>query len=177
MGFCSQDRTRGAAVTIRRRARSERGAALVEFAIIAPLLFMLLFGMLTGGLVMDRRLSTSGASREAARYGATRASDQCESASNCAGRTWAQHVQNVAVTRAGRGIEASDVCVALVEDPGSAPSALSSSHIAGGSGNCYVDDSADVGPRVQVRIPPRSPIRPGGPGPPTVSRVTACGCW
>ncbi len=44
------------------------------------------------------------------------------------------------------------MCVALVEGPGSAPSALSSSHIAGGSGNCYVDDSADVGPRVQVRI-------------------------
>ncbi len=134
------------------RERS-RGAVIVEFALIAPLLFMLLFGMLTGGLVMERRLAVSAASREGARYGATLTTEQCTPVSNCGGRTWAQQVRNVALTRAGRGVGAADICVALVDGAGSSPNALSPTHTtAGGSRSCYADNSADQGARVQVSI-------------------------
>lgn len=135
------------------RRNDERGVALVEFAIILPLLLMLVFGMLTGGLVMNRRQEVTQASREGARYGATVSFDQCTPASECGGRTWAQQVQSVAVSRSDGAVTASDVCVALVEGPGSAPLALSSAHTTkGGTAPCYIDQSADVGRRVQVVI-------------------------
>lgn len=131
----------------------ERGAALIEFALVFPLLAMLLFGTLTGGLVMNRRMAISEAGREGARYGATVPSDQCTPVSVCSGRTWAQQVQSVAVSRAGGAVTASTVCVALVEGPGSAPVPLSLAHTTQPSLTpCYIDNSADSGKRVQVVI-------------------------
>jgi Flp pilus assembly protein TadG len=82
--------------------------ALVEFAIIMPVLFMIVFGMLTGGMVMNRQLSLTHATREAARYGATVTQDQYPPAQ------WAQHVREVAVQRSGGELAAANVCVALV---------------------------------------------------------------
>lgn len=135
------------------RRRGERGAALVEFAVILPVLLMLVFGMLSGGLVMNRRMEVTQASREGARYGATVSFDQCTPTTACSGRTWAQQVQSVAVSRSDGAVTARDVCVALVEGPGSAPVALSSAHTTkGGTAPCYADQSADAGRRVQVVI-------------------------
>ena len=54
------------------RARSERGAAAVEFAIIAPLLFMLIFGMLQYGLAFFQIQNLRSAAREGARVAAVR---------------------------------------------------------------------------------------------------------
>jgi Flp pilus assembly protein TadG len=53
------------------RGRGDEGAALVEFAIIMPLLFMLILGMFTGGLAYSQSISMNNAAREAARYGAS----------------------------------------------------------------------------------------------------------
>ncbi len=145
-------------MTYNRKGRSsthpnERGAALIEFALIFPLLAMLLFGTLTGGLVLNRRMAISEASREGARYGATVPSDQCTPVTVCSGRTWAQQVQNVAVSRAGGAVTASNVCVALVAGPGSAPVPLSLAHTTKSTlSPCYVDNSADSDNRVQVVI-------------------------
>lgn len=47
--------------------RSDRGAAMVEFAILAPLLVMLVIGMLEFGLLFKDSLTANSASREAAR--------------------------------------------------------------------------------------------------------------
>ena len=137
----------------RRRASGERGAVLVEFALIFPFLAMLLFGMLTGGMVLNRRMAISQASREGARYGATVASDQCTPVTNCGGRSWAQQVRSVAVSRASGSVPAANVCVALVEGPGTAPVPLSLSHTTKSTLTpCYIDQSADTGKRVQVVI-------------------------
>lgn len=55
----------------RRRGNGrERGATLVEFALICPLLFMLLLGTLTGGLTLSRQNSVENAVREGTRFGA-----------------------------------------------------------------------------------------------------------
>lgn len=51
------------------RRRSERGAALVEFAIVANLLFLIIFGMLEFGLAYNEYISVRQGTREAARLG------------------------------------------------------------------------------------------------------------
>ncbi|MFQ5516430.1 MAG: TadE/TadG family type IV pilus assembly protein [Acidimicrobiia bacterium] len=58
-----------------RRARGEEGAALVEFAIVAPLLIMLVVGMAEFGLVFKDRLSVSAATQAGARVGSTLGTD------------------------------------------------------------------------------------------------------
>ncbi|WP_183408064.1 TadE/TadG family type IV pilus assembly protein [Nocardioides pocheonensis] len=52
-----------------RRSRDDRGAAAVEFALIAPFLFMLLFGMITTGLAYNDHVAVANAVREGARLG------------------------------------------------------------------------------------------------------------
>ena len=63
MGHVSRRQMRGA-------AGRERGVSLVEFAIIMPVLFMLLIGMITGGMTLSRHNSVKNAVREGTRFGA-----------------------------------------------------------------------------------------------------------
>src|SRR6478672_5618705 len=53
------------------RAHGERGAVLVEFALVFPVLVMLLFGLLSGGMAWNQNLALSQGVRVGARYGAT----------------------------------------------------------------------------------------------------------
>ncbi|MDH5502935.1 MAG: pilus assembly protein [Acidimicrobiia bacterium] len=55
---------------LRNRGKDERGAALVEFAIMAILLFSLLFGMVEYGWVFANNLDARHGAREAARLAA-----------------------------------------------------------------------------------------------------------
>ena len=50
--------------------RHDRGASLVEFALIAPLLIVLLLGTLTGGIALSHHNSVKNAAREGVRFGA-----------------------------------------------------------------------------------------------------------
>lgn len=130
---------------------SERGAALVEFALILPVFMMLVLGMFSGGIAYNHQSSLANSAREAARYGATVAEAQCTPTSNCGGQTWAQMVQSVAVERSNGDLTTAGVCVALVSGPGNAPVATDSAHTtAGGTSPCYVDNSADTAKRLQV---------------------------
>ena len=51
------------------RSKKEEGAGLVEFAILAPLFVMLLFGLLEFGLAIYNKGVITNASREGARFG------------------------------------------------------------------------------------------------------------
>jgi len=51
------------------RVREERGASAVEFAIIASLLLLILFGTITFGIVLNRFQGLQAAGREGARIG------------------------------------------------------------------------------------------------------------
>ncbi len=53
----------------RLRSKNQEGAGLVEFAILAPLLVILLFGLLEFGLSLYAKEVLTNASREGARYG------------------------------------------------------------------------------------------------------------
>lgn len=85
--------------------RRDEGASLVEFALLAPLVFALLLGMITGGLALSEKNSMENAVREAARLGATLQEST----------TWADTVRAKAVEVSGGDLRTSDVCVALVK--------------------------------------------------------------
>lgn len=52
----------------RRPARSRRGQAMVEFALVAPIFFLILFGIIEGGRFIYYYETLSHATREGARY-------------------------------------------------------------------------------------------------------------
>ena len=133
---------------------NEQGTALVEFALILPLVLMLAFGVITAGLTYNHKIDLTHAAREGARYGATLAQLQCSGSPNpCGTQTWAQVVQSVVVQRAAGDLTASQVCVALVSGNPAAP--LGSTFFVNSpnaDGTCYSDGNADPGKRVQVGI-------------------------
>ena len=59
-----------------RKLREERGASAVEFAIIASLLLMILFGTITFGILLNRYQGLQSAAREGARLGSLSTTDR-----------------------------------------------------------------------------------------------------
>lgn len=84
---------------------------MVEFALVLPILLVLLLGTVSAGLAWDTKLQVSHATREGARYGVTVPVDQEFDTGS-----WAENVRNVVVARSAGELTAADVCVALVED-------------------------------------------------------------
>lgn len=52
------------------RARAERGAALLEFALVSPVLLLILMGIIFGGLALNESVDETHLVDEAARYAA-----------------------------------------------------------------------------------------------------------
>jgi Flp pilus assembly protein TadG len=50
--------------------RRERGASLVEFALVLPLILMILLGLVSAGVAYNLKITLTHAAREAARYAA-----------------------------------------------------------------------------------------------------------
>lgn len=95
-----------------RAARHERGTAAVEFALVIPLLVMLLMGMIWTGLTFSDHLSATNAVREGARYGAS--ADASSSA-------WATSVRDrikQVYFNAGSTVSDDQICVKLVQPDG-----------------------------------------------------------
>jgi Flp pilus assembly protein TadG len=135
------------------RGDSERGAALVEFALVAPLLIMLITGMVTAGHAYDQKLQIVHATREGARFAATVPATQAFTN----GDTWANNVRDLVVERSAGVLAAADVCVSLVEgSPGSVHAASANYSTEGAATPCIpgqtypVSEGTDVGLRVQV---------------------------
>jgi hypothetical protein len=63
--------TNGSTASCSPRALTQRGAVAIEFAVILPVLVMLLFGITTAGLSLTHAIGLSNAVREGARFGAT----------------------------------------------------------------------------------------------------------
>lgn len=96
-----------------RRLKGERGAAMVEFALILPIVIMIALGILSGGTQYQRKLSLSNGSREGARYAATLPLDNFASLN-----AWLDDVATVAAGAADDGLPTTAsgrvVCVAYV---------------------------------------------------------------
>lgn len=138
---------------LRARRADERGAAVVEFALVAPLVMALALAVLTGGYVTYQKITLTGAARQGARIGSVLPSTQCNPTSRCSNMTWAQYVRAQAVADSAGSLSTSAVCVALVSGSGSSPVAVdATTTTAGGTSPCFVDNSADTGKRVQVSV-------------------------
>jgi Flp pilus assembly protein TadG len=57
-------------VRLSRRLRGQRGQVLIEFALLAPLIFVFLFAIVDFGIALDRRITLQHAVREGARAAA-----------------------------------------------------------------------------------------------------------
>lgn len=105
-----------------RRKKEERGAALVEFAIVAPLLFLLLFGVVEFGRAVVTFTGVTTAAREGARYGTTVGDSPTNPGTprylDCAGIKEAAKAKSVLVN-----IEDSDITVQFDNGPGTSADA------------------------------------------------------
>jgi Flp pilus assembly protein TadG len=118
----------------RRPPLPERGAVIVEFALVLPVLLLLILGTFTAGIAYNRSQDLSHAAREASRFGATLP----------AGATWVSQVEAVAVANAAGSLEAGvagrTICVALLDGAAVVHSSTGSA--------CFADGL--TGQRVQV---------------------------
>lgn len=139
-----------------RRGEGDRGAAVVEFALVLPVMMMLLIGTVSGATAWNQSQSLGQGGRVAARYAATLplpadAEDQEE---------WLDGVMDRAIAAAAGTVDAGvvgrAVCVALVDPQGAAPDATFSRRMnaAGvrttGTTECFDDGQGDDTMRVQV---------------------------
>jgi len=165
-----------------RATARERGASAVEFAIIAPLFFMIVFGMFSGGIAYNEQSNLTHSSREGSRYGAVLAQSTFNTAAGCSGNgagCWATSIRDTVVNRAFGDLNSTVtnrvICVALVTGNGASTDINGNpahgsvvndplqgnyfSYTGPGSPSvapCFDDGGADSGQRVQVRV-----ARPG----------------
>ncbi len=97
----------------------ERGAAVVEMAVISTILMMILLGIISFGLTHHQNISIEGAAREAARFGATYPVSDAGSL-----EAWLRDVAQVAENAATGAIDGTDpsrlLCVAHGSGAGAA---------------------------------------------------------
>jgi Flp pilus assembly protein TadG len=94
-----------------RLRRGERGQALVEFALVAVVFFMFIFGIMDGARLFQSWMTVQHSSREAARYGITGLTT-CEGAStrdNCI--KWTAKNATTGLTRGGSNATDANVTV------------------------------------------------------------------
>lgn len=82
----------------------------MEFALIAPLLFAILLGTITGGLALSQKNSVANAVREGGRLGATLYTED----ESWTWDDWAEDVKERVVTLAGSDLDDDEVCVEMV---------------------------------------------------------------
>lgn len=111
----------------------EQGAALVEFALVIPVVASLLLGLVTGGLAYNKKIAITDAVRGAARYGATLADSS----------TFATSVRDRLVQLSAGELAGSDVCVELIR--GGSPNTVVRSWYAG-AGNPSCPATFGAGP-------------------------------
>lgn len=134
---------------IREAPRRERGAAIIEMAIVFPVLAVLLFGMITAGIALDDKQQMTHATREGARYAAVVPKSQ-----TFVTGTWASNVRDLIIERSDGALTAADICVSLVEgSPGLVVSPAASFSTSGSAcipGQTFPVVAGDPGRRVQV---------------------------
>lgn len=135
------------------------GAVLVEFALLIPLLLMIVFGLVTAGLAFSHKLALHHSARETGRYGATLP------VSNFAGLDeWMDDLAARAIENSGGSLRAGapgfELCIAYVHPAGVNPDDVTKRRLESPSGSvlyelgsrCFDDGRPDDERRVQVRL-------------------------
>lgn len=131
------------------RPARERGAVLVEFVIVMPLLLGLVLGMITFGNWYNSKLNISTAAREGARYGATLPLSGYASTN-----AWLDVVATASVSAAagqlGSGVASRYICVALIDSSGTTRRVDSGGSVSYSTGTSCFTDSLGSESRVQT---------------------------
>ena len=136
------------------RAHGERGAVLVEFAFVLPVLMMILVGMYTGGLGWNRKLAVTNGVREGSRFGATLsvATSTCSSGTAGTVDCWLSEVadatQASSESELGSSVGSRSICVAYISTTTTRSLTRTSSGDSYGNSACFTDSRTDG--RVQV---------------------------
>lgn len=136
----------------------DHGVVLVEFAMVLPILMMLMLGMFSGGMAWNQNQSMGQGARVAARYASTLPLPATDPEMDA----WLDGIADQAVA-ASDGAMAADVggravCVAYVDPAGSAPDHTFSRRInAAGTRSsatsvCFADGQSTTQKRVQVLL-------------------------
>lgn len=144
------------------------GAALVEFALMFPVLAAFLLGTVSAGSMYNRKLALSTAVREGARYGGVMPIEQIFTSG-----TWATNVRTMATRRANGEVQSANVCVSLVS--GLHPVPLTPEHSTKADGKACFDDftAGDASRRVQVTMTASGRIDAGLFSIPVVTKLHA----
>ena len=133
--------------------RGERGASLLEFALVLPLIVMLVLGLVSSGVAYNEKITLTHASREAARFAAT------YPVSNAADLdAWLADVEARAIDDAAGSLDAGTpglhICVAYVFPDGSAADDRTRSRLNGvpDPNPCFVDGRPSDERRVQIEV-------------------------
>lgn len=146
---------------MRHRIQGEDGANAVEFALILPLLVMLIFGGITAGLALNARQQIDHAGREGVRYAATLpgapGGNPCDLSAPTG--TWHECVRDrVLATSVGAiNLAAGGVCVSHIASDGTTTTKYFGPDIKADDGTndttvpCIIESPALSGERVQVK--------------------------
>lgn len=140
----------------------DRGSAVIEFALVLPLLLGFLLGIVTIGISYNRYISMNNAVRESARYGAVSAVDGDLSA-------WLSTVADVSIAAATGDMDSTVagqvVCVAYVYPDGTDPEdrttrlvEQSGSRVEDTGTPCFTDGRPSSERRVQVQLERQSDL-------------------
>lgn len=140
-----------------RRHHDDRGAALVEFALLLPLLALLLFGTITGGLTLSRQNSVKNAAREGTRFGAINPMGDPVDLVTYLDQVIVQ-VENAAHPDLKAGVDGKSICAAFIAESGTVTRRTkTNTGTTSGTTACF-DDSPLGYDRVQVSVQRRSEI-------------------
>jgi Flp pilus assembly protein TadG len=139
---------------------------MVEMALIAPVLFTLILGMITAGLTYSRKIALDTAARDASRYGATLPVSNYASL-NLWLAAVASTAQQSATGDLGTGVAGRSICVAYVYPSGSSATDRTTmlvrtdagdTYSTGSSATCFSDGQPAATRRVQVSLSRQSTI-------------------
>ena len=139
---------------------------MVEMALIAPVLFMLLLGMVTAGLTYSRKIALDTAARDGSRYGATLPVSNYASL-NLWLAAVATSAQQSATGDLGTGVAGRSICVAYVYPSGTLATDKTTmlvrtdagdAYSTGSSATCFTDGQPAATRRVQVSLTRQSAI-------------------
>lgn len=141
---------RAARVEPQRAGRPDEGAALVELAMVLPLVVMLIVGMVSAGVAYNHQLSLTHAAREGARYAATLPVDNFGSID-----AWLSDVIDHTATEATGSLDPGSpgrwICVAYVHPDASATSPQTTRRIMDGASLLPAEADEDcLGPLMSI---------------------------
>jgi Flp pilus assembly protein TadG len=156
----------------RARARDDRGVVVVEFALVLPVLMILLLGIFSGAMAWNESQGLGQGSRVAARYASTLPLpvDAGDGTFTSQMHAWLDGIADRAIASSegamDLGVAGRAVCVAYVHLPGVTGDETVSRQLVGssrtsGTSPCFADGQAAQERRVQVMLERESAINTG----------------